>query len=268
MSQDATRPIWVDALLSHDITPAEYRMWTYLYWRQGDNGCAWPSQESIAADLGLSTEAVRKITKRLAASGWLTIRWPGPGQGRRKMYTVQHPDRPAETPTGVPVSDGRNPNDGLGLDERNPNGGTGETPTAVPVHIRRTLTRTLPKEKTLSSDAVRLAGLLRDSIIARKPDFKCHNLPSWTLEMDRMIRLDHRDPQAIESIIRWSQQDPFWSSTVLSPASLRKNFDQLELKTKGHNHDRRKSAPLREGYDYGTELIDARTGEKVPAVRR
>lgn len=123
MSQDTARPIWVDAMLT--LRGEAYRLWSYIYWRQGGNGCAWPSQEGIAADLDLTAEAVRKITKRLAASGWLTIRWSGPGQGHRKMYTARHPDRPAETPTGAPVSDGRNPNDGLGLDERNPNGGTG-----------------------------------------------------------------------------------------------------------------------------------------------
>lgn len=155
MNQPGTKPVWVDALLG--LRGEEFRLWSYLYWRQGNNDRSWPDQATIAIELRLSVEAIRKITKRLASAGWLVVTWSGPGQGHRKMYTVQHPDRPAETPTAVPVSGERNPNDGLGLDERNPNGGTAETPTAVPRHIRRTLTRTLSTKEKRKRAAARTA---------------------------------------------------------------------------------------------------------------
>ncbi len=48
-----------------------------------------------------------------------------------------------------------------------------------------------------------------------------------------MIRLDSRKPDRIEKVIRWSQQDSFWQSNILSVAKLRKQFDVLELRMSG-----------------------------------
>ena len=80
-----------------------------------------------------------------------------------------------------------------------------------------------------------LAVLLRTHILsnratARVPDEEPACLASWCLDIDRMIRLDKRDPNEIEKVIRWCQADPFWMSNVLSPAKLRKQFDQLAMK--------------------------------------
>jgi hypothetical protein len=47
--------------------------------------------------------------------------------------------------------------------------------------------------------------------------------------MAAMLGIDGRTPERIEAVIEWSQRDPFWSMNILSPASLRKHFDRLEL---------------------------------------
>jgi len=81
-------------------------------------------------------------------------------------------------------------------------------------------------------ESIRLTQLLFDLIKKRKLDFKTPDLNKWALEMDKIIRLDHREPESIEAVIRWSQADDFWQDNIISPAKLRKQFDQLELKMK------------------------------------
>ncbi len=88
------------------------------------------------------------------------------------------------------------------------------------------------KERTITATPIarELAELLLDLIRQRKADFRQPNLDRWTRDIDRMIRLDGRDPERIEAVMRWCQADPFWQSNILSAAKLRKHFDTLEMK--------------------------------------
>jgi hypothetical protein len=139
MSRARSQPLWVTALLDKALSPIELRVLLNLLWHQGRNAAAWPTQSTIAEEVGLSVEAVRKITKRLEEAGWLAVTWLGPGRGREhhKEYAVRHPQE--------------NPNSGLGIEAKkpqqlyreNPNGRTTKTPTAKPRH-RRTQPLTQP----------------------------------------------------------------------------------------------------------------------------
>ncbi|MHC4747706.1 MAG: hypothetical protein ACYS18_10380 [Planctomycetota bacterium] len=80
-----------------------------------------------------------------------------------------------------------------------------------------------------NSDEFRLSELLFNEIINRKPDFKGPNLQTWSVHIDRMIRLDNRSAARVEEVIRWCQKDPFWQNNILSTDKLRKQFDRLEL---------------------------------------
>jgi len=76
----------------------------------------------------------------------------------------------------------------------------------------------LPKE---------LSQSLLKNIRCMLPSFKEPNLKEWELQIDRMIRIDNRTPEEIKKIIDWLPHDEFWSTVVLSPANLRKNYDKL-----------------------------------------
>jgi DNA-binding MarR family transcriptional regulator len=87
-------------------------------------------------------------------------------------------------------------------------------------------------DKNVSEDDIRLTNLLFDlmkqnhSHITREPskkDFK---------DMSLLRRSDNRDTASIEFVIKWSQQDPFWNSNILSVTKLRKQFDQLVIRIK------------------------------------
>ncbi len=61
----------------------------------------------------------------------------------------------------------------------------------------------------------------------RLPNFRIPNLQKWSGEIDRMIRLDKRDPEEIAEIIEWSQKNTFWKRNILSTGKLRKQYDLL-----------------------------------------
>jgi len=70
---DNQQPVWVRALLDKELSQAAYRVFAYLYWRQGSNGQSWPNQNMIASDLGLSRRAVQIIPKKLEKLGYIKI---------------------------------------------------------------------------------------------------------------------------------------------------------------------------------------------------
>ncbi len=47
-----------------------------------------------------------------------------------------------------------------------------------------------------------------------------------------MREKDNRTDEQIKYLINWTQKDDFWSTNILSPAKLRKQFDALVVKIK------------------------------------
>ncbi len=92
-----------------------------------------------------------------------------------------------------------------------------------------------------TSAEYKLAELLLNLILERKSDYKKPNLQSWSKHIDRMLRLDHRQPDRIESVIRWCQADLFWRTNILSTSKLREKFDRLELQMDQKNERTQKN---------------------------
>jgi len=126
--------------------------------------------------------------------------------------------------------------------------GNKSLPIQAPQKIRKIL---IQKQYIFrpNSDEFRLAELLLDLILQRSPNFqkgklkgkngKEKLLQKWVADIDKLIRIDGREPKHIEKVIRWCQADPFWQNNILSTEKLRKQFDQLELKMKGTQSDHR-----------------------------
>lgn len=56
----------------------------------------------------------------------------------------------------------------------------------------------------------------------KKPNFK-----TWNSEIEKIIKLDKRDPKQIIDLIDWAQSHEFWGTNILSPKALRKQYDTL-----------------------------------------
>jgi len=82
-------------------------------------------------------------------------------------------------------------------------------------------------------DATRLADLLRSEILRTTPKTKVpSDLARWARELERMVRIDGRSPEEIETTIRWlfglNLEDEV-SFVVLSAEALRRKFDRVSI---------------------------------------
>lgn len=83
------------------------------------------------------------------------------------------------------------------------------------------------------SHAYKLSMHLLQRIKANNPKAKePKNLQRWAADMDKILRIDQRDPQEVKQVIDWCQSDEFWYTNILSPAKLRKQYDKLYPKAK------------------------------------
>ncbi len=87
-----------------------------------------------------------------------------------------------------------------------------------------------------SSVQYKLAFYLRGKILANLPSARVpepdpKSLEKWSLEFDRMIRLDARAPTDIRDMIDFSQYDSFWRANILSPRKLREKWETLVLQS-------------------------------------
>jgi phage replication O-like protein O len=105
--------------------------------------------------------------------------------------------------------------------------------TRVPQKVtKKEIKRKNKKMYSHTSDEVRLSSLLLSLIQNRNPNYKKPNIQNWAKHIDLMIRLDKRTSSEIENIIEWCQSDSFWQNNILSTEKLRKQFDQLVMKSK------------------------------------
>lgn len=85
-------------------------------------------------------------------------------------------------------------------------------------------------EKSISTEAKNLAFILYDLHTAIDTGYKKPNLDTWAADIEKLNRLDGRDWESIESVIRWAKADQFWRANIISGKKLREKFPQLVAK--------------------------------------
>jgi hypothetical protein len=95
-------------------------------------------------------------------------------------------------------------------------------------------------EPTTGREDADIANLILRDILARQPTRKAPDLTVWTNDVRLMRERDKRTPSAILDLWRRVQASEFWRKNILSPATLREKFDDLDYKLE-------KSAPKFKG---------------------
>ena len=102
---------------------------------------------------------------------------------------------------------------------------------------KRSLSKMIPTKENYTKEnyspnsyEIRMAELLFNLILERHPTHRKPDIQKWALHIDRMIRLDKRNVEDIEKIIKWCQGNEFWRKAILSTEKLRKQFDTLWIK--------------------------------------
>lgn len=119
----------------------------------------------------------------------------------------------------------------------NPNPPLGEMELTERVNsLTEITTETTTKKKTscqkFSTSDLENAKLLFELMLLNNPSAKEPNFDKWANDFRLMREKDDRTDEQIKYLINWTQKDDFWSTNILSPAKLRKQFDALVVKIK------------------------------------
>ena len=169
---------------------------------------------------------------------------------QQRVKKSKYPDPPSDDSTCNQMISG----DGICCDESNPI-------QSNPIRIQSE-SESESESECLNSDEFRLAEHLFSKIQSRNNQFKKPDLTAWAKEIDLMIRIDGRDPPAIQAVIDWCQNDEFWQNNILSTGKLRKQFDQLSMKMRSNgNGNGYRSGAGQTGTRAGAATITARSDE-------
>lgn len=150
-----------------------------------------------------------------------------PAPGVADSSQTQALSDPSPSPSPSPSSDKRSssqPDGATALEHPEPDGN------------REEKAKLKANNKLYAEDTTeyKLAYLLRSEILTNLPDARVpraspEGMAKWCAEINRMMRLDKRDPDEIAALIRWVQSDSFWRANILSPKKLRDKWETVKL---------------------------------------
>ncbi len=82
--------------------------------------------------------------------------------------------------------------------------------------------------RVYDNEVIEACNLLAD-LIADNGSRRPKVTHKWLSDMERLNRIDERSWEQITKAIEWCQADDFWRGNIMSPAKLRKQYDQLRL---------------------------------------
>jgi len=98
-----------------------------------------------------------------------------------------------------------------------------------------------PQEKVFDKNDIpyKCSKFLADKILLSNPKARVPKddagLYKWCIHIDRLLRLDGKEPEELRQVLAFAVKDPFWSANILSTKNFREKYDQLyaKMKTQG-----------------------------------
>lgn len=85
-----------------------------------------------------------------------------------------------------------------------------------------------------SSDEIKIVNYFIEKLKGVNKNIKVpnnlKNKQKWATEIHRLINIDGKNREEVCKVIAFATKDDFWCSNILSPTSLRKHFDRLNIK--------------------------------------
>lgn len=203
----------------------------------------WEFYESeIAKNSTDGLSAVKAAIKNLISAGYITrgnrVR-NEKGQLGSYEYIVREVPTTCENPTqGFPTQDFPTLENRTLISNNNSNNNLSnnyDTKSSCPSPAEPDDVKPKAKDKKVfghGSDEYQLSDYLRKCINKNLPneEFSEHTLQNWAADIDKLIRIDKKDPDDIAAVIEWCQKDDFWKSNILSGKKLREKYLQLSIK--------------------------------------
>ncbi len=215
-----------------------------------DQGECWPSYQHVADQCEISRRSAMRHIEALKDEGFLRVVHRKHGKDNSlnssNIFVLtldQGSDR--ESPGG---GDTKSP----GSDTESLGGSDTESPrtshSLEPVNESNTSSPNSAKENRVKAtdEDYALANFILEGVRRLQPTFKPPNLDRWADDCRKLRELDNRSLREIARVFTWANNDDFWQSNILSPAKLRKQFDQLQIKSsqsKGSANENHNSGP-------------------------
>ena len=89
-----------------------------------------------------------------------------------------------------------------------------------------------------SDEDLKCAEFIFGLLKKMNPDHKEPNFNTWADDVRKMREIDKRTHRDICEVFKFANQDDFWKSNILSPKTLRKQFDKLTIKKSGVTNEK------------------------------
>jgi hypothetical protein len=222
-------PNWV---FESEISPIAIKLYLVLR-RNGDNkrGTSYWSRKKLSEQMSCSINTVDRAKKELQDIGAIcqTNRKNEKGDWTSNLYHIHlsanekckylspQVSRPTPADGGTPT-----PTDG------------GQTNNHIELR-----TKELNTHASFDAEVHDACNLLAD-LIAGNGSKRPAVTDKWLADMERLHRIDERSWEQITKAVHWCQDDDFWKANIMSPAKLRKQYDQLRLAAQ---RDQKKQSP-------------------------
>jgi hypothetical protein len=89
-----------------------------------------------------------------------------------------------------------------------------------------------------SAEDLKIAQWISSRVKVINPTCKAHDMTSWSNTVRLMRQIDNRSHQDICALYDWASKHHFWHTNVLSPESLRKQWDTLTMQRNAGSEQR------------------------------
>lgn len=200
------------------------------------------SIDKLSTELGHSRQEIRTALKHLKSTNELTT----VGSTQHTVFIVINYENYQET-TSELTNDQPTPNQQL-TTNKNVKNDNNEKKDLLPE------LKAPAKKYKFDSYQMEFAEWMHSQLLILNPNFKKPNLESWANTLRLMLDVDKRDSVEIGNVFAWANKDDFWSSNILSPVALRKQFDKLVVKMKQPVRSQKVSST--DGGDWATKYKD------------
>ena len=196
---------------------------------------AWPSLETLALETGFGRTACWHAVRALEACGAISA--VAKSEGRHSNRYHLHLDETAAWRVVEPAAtrtnraENRSPRERLDLPPGEPQPAATRTRTCRQANANQVLNQVRNQdEKSFTSEDRGTAEWIFGLILAMHPGHRRPNLDAWAKDIRLMRERDGKTDAEVRELFVWANRDPFWKSNILSPATLRKQWDKLAVK--------------------------------------
>lgn len=118
-----------------------------------------------------------------------------------------------------------------------------------------------PKKHKYQPEHMQFAEQMYQRLLQRNPNHKKPNLEAWANTIRLTVESDNRLITDLWAVFDWANRDDFWSSNILSPDKLRKQFDALIHKINKNATANQSTWQTQSGWSAGCES-EMHRGEK------